>query len=77
MIYDEAFPFFRGQSLFFSSFAVMLWMDETLHLLETMGNHSLLVFTGKSSFQAFLGGAKWIASVHSSRLPRCSEDVIK
>ena len=30
-----------------------------------MENHSLLVFTGESSFQGFLGGAKWISSIHS------------
>ena len=40
-------------------------MDEILHHLETMGNHGWLVFTGKSSFQGFLGGAKWISSIHS------------
>ena len=36
---------------------VILWMDEILHHLETMGNHCLLVFTGDSSFQGFLDGA--------------------
>ena len=28
-----------------------------------MGNHCLLVFTGKSSFQGFLSGANWISSI--------------
>ena len=32
--------------------------------LETMANHCLLVFTLESSFQGFLGGAKWILSIH-------------
>ena len=35
----------------------VLWMDEILHHLEAMGNHCLLVFTGESSCQGFLGGA--------------------
>ena len=35
-----------------------------LHHFETMGIHCLLVFTGESSFQGFLG-AKWISSIHS------------
>ena len=43
----------------------LLWMDEILHHFEIMGNHCLLVFTGQSSFQGFLGGAKWISSIHS------------
>ena len=47
------------------SFGLLLWMDEILHHLETMGNRCLLVFTGESSFQGFLGGAKWISSIHS------------
>ena len=33
-------------------------MDEILHHFETMGNHCLLVYTGESSFQGFLGGAR-------------------
>ena len=32
----------------------LLWMDEILHHLRTMGNHCLLVFTGESSFQGVL-----------------------
>ena len=43
---------------------VILWMDEILHHFETMGSRCLLVFTGESSFQGFLGGAKWISSIH-------------
>ena len=35
----------------------LLWMDEILHHLETMGSHGCLVFTGESTFQGFLGGA--------------------
>ena len=35
----------------------ILWMDEILHHLETMGHHCWLVYTGESSFQGFLGGA--------------------
>ena len=35
---------------------VLLWMDEILHHFESMRNHCLLVFTGKSTFQGFLGG---------------------
>ena len=35
----------------------LLWMNKILHHLETMKNHCLLVFTGESSFQRFLGGA--------------------
>ena len=40
-------------------------MDEILHHFETMGNHFLLVATGESLFQGFLGGAKWIRPIHS------------
>ena len=36
---------------------IILWMDEILHHFETMTNDNLLVFTGESSFQGFLGGA--------------------
>ena len=36
---------------------VILWMDEILHHFETTGNHCLLVFTGQSFSQGFLGGA--------------------
>ena len=35
----------------------MLWMDKILHQFETMKKHCLLAFTGKPSFQGFLGGA--------------------
>ena len=35
----------------------ILWMNEILHHLETMGNHGWLVFTGESTFQGVLGGA--------------------
>ena len=35
----------------------ILWMDEILHQLETMGNCCLLAFTRELSFQGFLGGA--------------------
>ena len=35
----------------------LLWMDDILHHLETMGNHCLLAFTRESSLQGFLGGA--------------------
>ena len=31
----------------------------------TMRHHCLVVFTGKSTFQGFLGGAKWILSIRS------------
>ena len=47
----------------------LLWMDEILHHLEIMGNHCLLVFTRDSSLQGFLGGAKWILSIH--RITSC------
>ena len=40
-------------------------MDKILHHFETIGNHCLSVFTEESSFQGFLGGAKWISSTHS------------
>ena len=43
----------------------LLWVDGILHHFETMGRHCLLAFTGESSFQGFLGGAKWILSTHS------------
>ena len=33
-----------------------LWMDEIPHHLETMKNHSLLVFTGESSLRVQVGG---------------------
>ena len=32
---------------------------DTTHHFETMRNHRLLVFTGESSFQACLGGARF------------------
>ena len=35
----------------------ILWIDEILHHVETMGNHCALVFTRDKSFQGFLGGA--------------------
>ena len=38
------------------------WMDEILHHFETMGNYCLLVFTGESPFQGFLGGAGFCPS---------------
>ena len=41
------------------------WTKPISHHFETTGNHCLLVFTGESSFQGFLGGAKWISSIHS------------
>ena len=44
-----------GQPIFW----YLLWMDEILHHLETMGNHYLLVFTGESSFQGSFGGAEF------------------
>ena len=43
----------------------LLWLDEFLHHFETTENHCWLVFTGESSFQGFLDGAKWILSIHS------------
>ena len=49
-----------------SAFAPILWVDKILHHFETMGNHCSLVFTGESSFPCFLGGTKWISSIHSS-----------
>ena len=36
--------------------------DEILHHFETMKNHYLLVFTGESPFQGFLGGAGFCPS---------------
>ena len=48
-------------------------MDEILHHFETMGHHYLLVFTGESSFQGFLGDAKWISSIHSRVLSTAIE----
>ena len=50
--------------------AFLLWMDEILHHLETMGNHCLLVFTGESSFQGFLGGAGFRPSTVCDRIDR-------
>ena len=41
------------------------WTTSTSHDLETMGNHCSWVFTEEPSFQGFLGGAKWISSIHS------------
>ena len=43
----------------------LLTHGRILHHCETMGNHVVLVFTGESSFQGFLDGAKWISSIHS------------
>ena len=43
----------------------LLWMDTILHNLETMGNHGWWVFAGESPFQGFLGGVKWISSIHT------------
>ena len=37
--------------------SVILWMDEILHHVKTMGNQCLLVFTGESSFYGFSGDA--------------------
>ena len=52
-------------------------MDEIPHHFETMGSHCLLVFTGESSFQPFLGGAgcrpSTVSSEPSEKNPR--EDV--
>ena len=42
----------------------ILWMVGILHHFEAMGNHCLLAFAGESSFWCFLGGAKWISSIH-------------
>ena len=39
------------------AFFFLLWVDEILHQIETIGNHCLLVFTGEASPQGFLGGA--------------------
>ena len=54
---------------------LILWMDKILHHLKNMGNHCLLVCTGESSFQGFLGGAKWISPIHSMEgfrgAPKC------
>ena len=36
---------------------MVLWMDKILHQIETMGNNCLLVFTGESASQGFVGGA--------------------
>ena len=36
----------------------ILWTDEILHQVETTPNHCL-VLTGESSFQGFLGGARF------------------
>ena len=52
----------------------LLWMDEILHQIDIMGNNCLLVFTGGSWFQGFLGGANWISSIHTylpSPSPEC------
>ena len=42
---------------------LILWMDEILHHVETMGNHCLLAFTEESSFQVL----RWCrtSSIHS------------
>ena len=42
----------------------ILWMDEILHHVETMGSHCSLVFTGESSFQGLLERCR-ILSIHS------------
>ena len=37
------------------------------HRFEATGSHCLLgIYKGIESFQGFLGGAKWISSIHSS-----------
>ena len=46
-------------------FCALLWVNELLHHFETIENHCLFVFTGEASHQGFLGGAKWISSIHS------------
>ena len=50
--------------------ASILWMDEILHHFQTMGNHCLLVFTGESPFQGFLGGAGFRPSTEWNRFDR-------
>ena len=46
---------------------LILWRDEVRRNLEAMGNHCLLKFTPESSFQGFLGGAKWTSSISAWR----------
>ena len=41
------------------------WTKSTSHHLETMVETFLGCFTGESSFQGFLGGAKRISSIHN------------
>ena len=44
-------------------------MAERAHAyFETTAKHCLLVFTGQSFSQGFLGGAKWISSIHTITL---------
>ena len=43
-------------------FFACCYTDEILHDFETRGNHDELVFAGESSFQGFLGGAKFCPS---------------
>ena len=47
----------------------ILWMaaKSISHHVETIGNQCFLVFTGEASPQGFLGGAKWISSVHRTK----------
>ena len=52
----------ENEAFILKTFPDILWVDDFLHHFEAMGNHCLLVFTGESSFQGFLGGAKWISS---------------
>ena len=44
----------------------VLTHSQTLHHLETMVEARTLV--GESSYQGFLGGAKWISSIHNMGL---------
>ena len=48
-------------------------MDKILHHFERMGNHCLLVFTGESSFQAFLGASPVITLQPHVAEPCCAQ----
>ena len=53
------------QNVLMFRFWPILWMGAILHHFETMGNHCLLAFIGESIIPGFLGGAKWVSSIHS------------
>ena len=42
-------------------------MEEILHHVEAMGKPLFIgIYRGLNTFQGFLGGVKWISSIHST-----------